>query len=107
MATEYVTGAPIDSIPAIEEIHTIEVSVVFAFRVLSITLVALKKFSWKVFCHSLWFSLPGSTELPFPTLQTRISIDPQWSIALLINFFESLEENEDVQNIYSNVEFTK
>ena len=25
----------------------------------------------------------------------------------LINFFESLEENEDVQNIYSNAEFTK
>ena len=25
----------------------------------------------------------------------------------LINFFESLEENEDVQSIYSNAEFTK
>ena len=24
----------------------------------------------------------------------------------LINFFESLEEDDDVQNIYSNVEFT-
>ena len=25
----------------------------------------------------------------------------------LINFFESLEEDDDVQNIYSNAEFTK
>ena len=39
-----------------------------------------------------------------PLNNTKISKDKNND---LINFFESLEEDDDVQNIYSNAEFTK
>ena len=46
-----------------------------------------------------------STEIEWrPLNSVEISKDKQES---LINFFETLEEDDDVQNIYSNVEFAK
>ena len=46
-----------------------------------------------------------STEIEWiPLNRVKISKDKNED---LINFFEALEEDDDVQNIYSNVEFTK
>ena len=89
-ATEYATGAPIDSIPAIEDIHIIDLGAFERFTVAAlITLTVLKKLFRKTFSHSLESSFPGFTEVPFPTLHTKISIEPQRSIVFSIRCLQS------------------
>ena len=46
-----------------------------------------------------------STEIEWVPLN-RVKISKEKNL-VLINFFETLEENDDVQNVYSNVEFVK
>ena len=71
-ATEYVTGAPSDSIPAIEEIQTIELGALEVFsRTLSITLVVLLKLFWKIFSHSFKFSKTNRTAASVATISVN------------------------------------